>query len=89
MLTSRCENIIFEYAHFNKRYQNQGESAMQFIMEVHRLAESCKFGTMKDELVRDRLVVGIHDNSLSEHLQMEPELTLDKSQTPNPPKRSC
>ena len=34
---------------------------------------------MKEELVRDRLVVGIRDHALSEHLQMEAELTLDKA----------
>ena len=34
---------------------------------------------MKDELIRYRLVVGIRDNVLSERLQMEPELTLDKA----------
>ena len=43
------------------------------------MAESCKFGAMRDKLIRDRLVVGIRDNVLSEHLQMETELTLDKA----------
>ena len=33
---------------------------------------------MKEDLIRDRLVVGIRDHSLSEQLQMEPDLTLDK-----------
>ena len=31
---------------------------------------------MKDELVQDRLVVGVCDNLLSEFLQMESEITL-------------
>ena len=34
---------------------------------------------MKDELIRDRLVVGIRDLALSERLQLEPDLTLDKA----------
>ena len=34
---------------------------------------------MKEELIRDRLVVGIRDLALSERLQMEAELTLDKA----------
>ena len=34
---------------------------------------------MKDELIRDRLVVGIQDLALSERLQLEPDLTLDKA----------
>lgn len=32
---------------------------------------------MHNELVRDRIVVGIKDSKLSEKLQMEPELTLE------------
>jgi len=73
------KNIIFERACFNNCYQLQSKSVKQLITEVHRLAEYCKFGMMKDELIRDRLVVGIRDNSLSERLQMEAELTLDKA----------
>ena len=34
---------------------------------------------MKDEVIRDKLVIGIRDKSLSESLQMEAELTLDKA----------
>ena len=73
------KNIIFECARFNKRSQTPGESVDHFITELHRLAEHCKFGNMRDELIRDRLVVGIRDNLLSERLQMESKLTLDKA----------
>jgi len=34
---------------------------------------------MKDELIHNHLVVGIRDSTLSEGLQLEPELTLDKA----------
>jgi len=34
---------------------------------------------MKDELIQDRLVIGICDSTLSERLQMEVELTLEKA----------
>ena len=48
-------------------------------MEAHRLGDSCDFGEMKEDLIRDRLVVGIRDQALSKRLQMEPDLTLDKA----------
>ena len=64
-----CKNIIFERARFNRRNQLKCESAEQFITEVHRLADRCEFKGMKDELIRDRLVVGILDQTLSERLQ--------------------
>ena len=34
---------------------------------------------MKDELLRDRIVVGIRDKKLSDHLQVDPDLTLEKA----------
>ena len=55
------------------------ESVDQFITEVYCLGDNCEFGAMKEELIRDRLVVGIHYLALSERLQMEAELTLDKA----------
>ncbi len=72
-------NIIFERAKFNMRKQEPGESADSFITAVHKLAEHCNFGPLKDELIRDRVVVGIRDLSLSEKLQMDSDLTLSKA----------
>ena len=58
-------NIIFERARFNRRHQQEGETAEQYIMELYRLAENCDYGPLKDEMIRDRLVVGIRDGALS------------------------
>ncbi|XP_034038462.1 golgin subfamily A member 3 [Thalassophryne amazonica] len=72
-------NVIFERAQFNSRRQHEGESAESFITALHKLAENCGFGVLKDELIRDRVVVGIRDKRLSEQLQMDSELTLAKA----------
>lgn len=72
-------NVIFERAQFNSRRQLDGESAETFITAVHKLAENCGFGVLKEELIRDRIVVGIKDKKLSEQLQMDSELTLAKA----------
>lgn len=72
-------NIIFERAQFNSRRQQDGESAEAYITAVHKLAEHCGFGVLKDELIRDRIVVGIRDKRLSERLQMDSDLTLAKA----------
>ena len=45
------KNVIFERARFNKRKQEKGESIELFITDVHQLAESCEFGTLKNELI--------------------------------------
>ena len=73
------KNIIFERARFSRRSQKEEESVEQFITSLYSLAESCDYGAMKDEMIRDRIVVGIQDNSLSERMQMDSDLTLEKA----------
>lgn len=72
-------NVIFERARFNQRNQLPGESAEKYIAELYRLADNCNYGTLKDEMIRDRLVVGILDKKTSQHLQMDPTLTVEKA----------
>ena len=72
-------NIIFERAQFNNRRQLDGETVEAYITTVHKLAENCGFGVLKEELIRDRIVVGVRDKRLSEQLQMDSDLTLAKA----------
>lgn len=74
------KNIIFERCMFNNKKQEEGESAETFIREVWKLAEHCEYKD-KEEMIRDRLVVGIRDKKLSEELRNDSELTLDKAQS--------
>ena len=74
-----CCNLIFEQAKFNKRVQLVGESAEQYITALYQVTENCNYGELKSEMIRDRLVVGIREDNLSQQLQMDPELTLDKA----------
>lgn len=71
--------MIYERARFNKGCQEPGESAESFISAVYKLAENCQYGALQEEMIRDRLVVGIRHNGLSERLQMDGELTLEKA----------
>ncbi len=73
------KNVIFERARFNLRAQGERESIEQFITSLYSLAESCEFGALKDELIRDRIVVGIRDKALSQRMQVDPNLTLEKA----------
>ena len=72
-------NVIFERARFNRRAQQEGETAEHYIMAPYELVENCDYGNLKSEMLRDRLVVGIRDSTMSEKLQMDPELTLEKA----------
>nr|XP_054749950.1 uncharacterized protein K02A2.6-like [Lytechinus pictus] len=73
------KNIIVERAKFNKRVQRSGESVDTFINDLYRLAEDCDYKTLKEELIRDRIVVGVLDDSLSDQLQSREDLTLTKA----------
>ena len=53
----------------------------QFITAPGHLAEACEYGALRDEMLRDRIVVGIANLSPSECLQMIEDLTLKKAKT--------
>ena len=72
-------NVIFERARFKMCVQTEGESVDTFITDLYTRAEFCNFGDLRDELLRDRIVVGIRDKALSERLQLEADLTLEKA----------
>ena len=74
-------NVIFERARFNRRIQRQGETAEQYITALYGLIDLCEYGDLKDDLLRDRIVVGIADQALSERLQLDSKLTLDTAKT--------
>ncbi|XP_070381681.1 uncharacterized protein [Dermacentor albipictus] len=69
-------NVVYESACFHKRHQMPGESIDQFMTALHVLADKCDFGEFKQRLIRDRFVVGLRDEKLSESLQMDPKLSL-------------
>lgn len=45
------------------------------------LAEHCSYGVLHDELIRDRLIVGLSDAQLLECMQLDRDLTLEKAIT--------
>ena len=49
------------------RTQQPGESAEQFIIALYTLSEWCEYRDMREQLIRDRLVVGILDSTLSSY----------------------
>lgn len=70
-------NVIFERARFNLKNQLPGESSEQYIMALYKLAANCNYGALESEMIR--LIVGIRDSSLSQQLQLEADLTLEKA----------
>lgn len=74
-------NIVYERYKFNSRIQQEGESIDVFITALHTLADTCKYGTLKNDLIRDRIVIGVRDTRTSERMQLTSDLTLEKAIT--------
>ncbi len=75
----RKRNVIYERARFNMRKQEENETVDSFVTALYALAEHCNYSALHDELIRDRLVVGLADRRLSERMQLDYELRLDKA----------
>ena len=71
-------NVVFERAKFNLRKQEEGEAIDTFITSLYQLSEHCAYGDLRDDLIRDRIVIGVRDKKLSMKLQ---RLTLEKAIT--------
>ena len=71
------KNITEERAKFNQHVQNQGEPVDSFIQDLYKLANKCKFGALEEELIRDCIVLGVSDDTLSNELQAKANLILD------------
>ena len=72
-------NIIFEMAQFNMRIQLPGDKVENFVASLHAMARHLEFRNLKERLICNRVVIGISDHSLSEKLQMQSDLTLEKA----------
>ena len=72
-------NVVYERFVFNSRLQNPGESFDNYVTRLRKCASSCEFGLLTDELIRDRLVIGLLDRSTKGKLLGEKSLTLDKA----------
>ena len=73
------KNVIIERYKFNTRTQQKDETADQYVTELKLIAKNCNFGSLGDELIRDRLVYGINSERVKERLLREEELTLLKA----------
>lgn len=72
------KNETVERYKFFQRFQEPEEPFERFVTDLKVLASTCNFGTLRDSLVRDRIICGIQDKQLREDLLKEPDLNLEK-----------
>ena len=73
--------MIFERAMFNSWIQGPEEPVDHFVTALYSLVEHCDYGDLKDEMIRDRIIIEIWDAQLSKRLQLDRQLTLEKAVT--------
>ena len=70
------ESKIYERYKFNNRLHEQSVDA--YVMALKALAETFDFGTLKDDIILDRIICGVRDNCVQKKLLQESGLTLSK-----------
>lgn len=78
-----CEprtQVIYERYRFNNRNQEPGEGISAYITELRVIAKNCAHDEITpDEILRDRLVLGVRDEKIRERLLRVNDLTLTKA----------
>ena len=64
---------------FNMHRQEEVEPVDSFITLLYQLAEHCNYRDLHDKMIQDQIVMGLWDSNLSERLQTDQELILDKA----------
>lgn len=71
----------FERYKFFTRNHEEGENFDKYYSELRRLSDTCNFQSLRDSLIRDRIICGVRDAALRERLLREMDLTLEKCVT--------
>ena len=72
-------NAVYERYQFNLCQQNADELEDGFVNRLRKKASTCQFGSLIEEMIRDRLVIGINDHSTKLRLLKEENLDLNKA----------
>ena len=71
--------MIYERYIFNSCKQENSESTDSYLARLCKLAATCDYGALLDEMLRDRIVIGVTDNQIHARLLRESKLTLQKA----------
>ncbi|KAI8503754.1 hypothetical protein Bbelb_187250 [Branchiostoma belcheri] len=70
------KNTVYERYKFNTCEQAQGESIEVYVERMSKLVSTCDYGALKDEMLRDQIVLGVRDNKVAMRLLKQKNLTL-------------
>ena len=71
--------VIYERYKFYSRSQKSGESVADFVAAIKALAHSCEFGAGLNDMLRDRFVMGLSNETTQHTLLAEADLTFNRA----------
>ena len=74
-------NVIYERFCFNRADQAESDSFDQYLLRLRKLASTCEYGPMANDLICDRIVCGIRSDDIRKELLNENKLTLESCVT--------
>lgn len=69
------KNTVYERYMFYQRNQGDGEPFDTFLIHIRQLARTCEFEAKENEMLRDRIVMGVNDQKLQRKMLETPNLT--------------
>ena len=73
------KNLPYTRFKFFTYNQTNGQTIDEYVTELKSRSRHCEFGSLKESLIRDRIVAGIQDAKVRERLLRETDLSLDKA----------
>ncbi|KAL0196745.1 hypothetical protein M9458_005285, partial [Cirrhinus mrigala] len=71
--------LIAERFRFHRRYQKEGETLTDYIVDLKRLASTCEFGQFLNDALRDQFVCGMSGEAYRKRLLSEKDLTFKQA----------
>ena len=79
--TPEKPTLAHRYAFYRRRQQHSGETVTNFMTALKKQAEKCKFGIMRETMIRDMLVCRLRDRGTQLRLfAKSDDLTLEKAE---------
>jgi len=69
-------NVTYERYVLNNRVQDANDSFDSFLTDIRRLVKSCEYDGLEESIVKDRIVIGIRDDSTRHKLLQISKLDL-------------
>lgn len=75
---AKINTTLVRYKFFT-RNQEDGESIQMYVTVLRLLSKDCNFGTLQEELIKDRIVCGVGNATVRDRLLRCEDLDLDKA----------